>query len=161
DPAGLAASRYRGRTYAVPYFANRGVLYYRPDLLGRVGRPPPTTWEELAETAKMLREAHIEYHIAWQGAAYEGLTCVWTEFAASAGGSTVDPGVTRSTIDSPSCARALRFMRELVDQDLAHPDLTTLREQEATRLFNDGEVAFMRGWNTADTAFDTEPETYS
>ncbi|MDT3445400.1 MULTISPECIES: extracellular solute-binding protein [unclassified Pseudofrankia] len=161
DPAALAASRYRGRIYAVPYFANRGVLYYRPDLLGQVGRPPPTTWEELAETARMLRDvAHAEYRIAWQGDAYEGLTCVWTEFAASAGGSTVDPGVTRSTIDSPPCARALRFMCGLVEQGLTHPDLTTLREPLATSLFNDGEAAFMRGWNTADTALDTEPEKY-
>ncbi|WP_157905411.1 extracellular solute-binding protein [Parafrankia colletiae] len=162
DPVALAASTYRGRIYAAPYFANRGVLYYRPDLLAQVGRRPPTTWEELEETATMLRDVgRTEYRLAWQGAAYEGLTCVWTEFAASAGGRTLDETGTRSTIDSPACVRALRLMRGLVERGITHPDLTMLREPLATKLFNDGKVAFMRGWNTADTAIGTNPEGYA
>ncbi|MCL9762602.1 extracellular solute-binding protein [Frankia sp. AiPa1] len=162
DSTLLDASTYRGRVYAVPYFANRGLLYYRPDLMTRIGRPPPTTWEELAGAARLLRGLpRTPHHVVWQGDAYEGLTCVWTEFAASAGGRITDAALRHSTINTPSCARALGFMCGLVTQGLAPRDLATMREQQTTDLYNNDEVAFMRGWNTADTALGSKPWKYA
>ncbi|MCM3883194.1 extracellular solute-binding protein [Frankia sp. R82] len=162
DKVVLNASRWQERIYAVPYFANRSVLYYRPDLLRRVHRPVPTTWEELADTAARLRTVgRIPHQIVWQGDAYEGLTCVWTEFAASAGGGSTSDDQSRATIDTPPCTRALRYLRSMIDRGLARPDVPSLREPQTTELFVNDEVAFMRGWNTADTALATSPEKYA
>ena len=40
---------YRGRMYAVPWFTDAGVLYYRKDLLRRRGSSVPATWDDFRD----------------------------------------------------------------------------------------------------------------
>jgi multiple sugar transport system substrate-binding protein len=42
-PSAVEAGTYRGRTWALPWFMNVGLLYYRTDLLARYGFRPPET----------------------------------------------------------------------------------------------------------------------
>jgi multiple sugar transport system substrate-binding protein len=149
----VEAASYGGRVYSVPFYRNQGVLFYRKDLLDLLARRrPPGTWQELESVAAALqRRGLVKDGLVWQGASYEGLTCVWTEFVADAGGGILDPTATRSLINSPSALHALRFMRHLIDVGVTPRDVVLLQEPQATELFNGGTVAFMRGWNTADT----------
>ena len=41
----------------MPWFTDAGVLYYRKDLLEKHGKEPPTTWQELTETATEIQDA--------------------------------------------------------------------------------------------------------
>jgi multiple sugar transport system substrate-binding protein len=146
DSAQLQAATYRGRIYAAPFFADQGMLFYWKDLVPT----PPKTWEDLVQDAKTLVEqGKVKYGYVWQGAAYEGLTCIWTEMLADAGGSTLTTDGSRSAIDSPEARRALRFLRDLVVADISPPELTGFEESEARQLFALHQVAFLRGWNVA------------
>ena len=50
-PAALAASRWRGDLYAVPWFVDVGLLYWRPDLFDA----PPRSLVELRQAARRAR----------------------------------------------------------------------------------------------------------
>ncbi|MGH3146675.1 MAG: extracellular solute-binding protein, partial [Rubrobacter sp.] len=44
----LQATEYEGKTYAVPWFTDAGMFYYRKDLLEKSGfSGPPKTWDEM------------------------------------------------------------------------------------------------------------------
>ena len=59
---------------------------------------PPTTWEQLESDAKTLvSKALVKYGFVWQGASYEGLTCNFMEYLASAGGTATNSGYTKAT----------------------------------------------------------------
>lgn len=144
DPAALAAARYRGRTYAAPLFTDRAVLFYRTDLVPR----PPTSWEQLADEARSLRASgQVADGFVWQGAPYEGLTCVWTELSADAGGAAVNRAGTGSTIDSPAGVKALGFLRGLVTSGATPAGVTGFEETDADQIFASGQAAFLRSWN--------------
>ena len=104
--AALQADRWRGRLYAVPWFVDVGMLYWRTDLTARA----PRTFDELVTAARGARsEARIEYGFAWQGARYEGLVTVFLEHLTGFGGAILtDDG--RVVVDSPDAIRALTFM---------------------------------------------------
>jgi multiple sugar transport system substrate-binding protein len=147
-PQLLTAMRYQGRTYAVPFFADQGMLYYRTDL----AKKPPTTWEELIAQSKQLLGSHrVKYGYLWQGDQYEGLTCNWTEVLADAGGRTLNDAGTAAQVTTPAAHRALHFMQALIRDGVSPRQVTQFQETDTSQLFVTGQVAFMRGWNSGMT----------
>ena len=142
----LAAAGYGQGTYAVPFRADQSVLLYRKDLLDRAERKAPETWEDLVRTAShVLRtsgDRRLRHGFLWQGKAYEGLTCVWTEFATDAG-----VNLDRLQVDTPEALRALSFMRELVDGPLSR-GVTDMDELASLESFRSGEAVFLRAWSS-------------
>lgn len=137
---------YQNTKYAVPWFADQGMLYYRKDLVTTA----PTTWEQLVSDAKNLLYQHkVKYGYVWHGARYEGLTCIWTEMLADARGSTLNDKNTRSQINSPQAHQALTFLHDLVSEKISPEEVTDFREPDAVYLFASGQAAFLRGWNSA------------
>src|SRR5438093_2917761 len=51
------AGTYEGRTWALPWFMNVGLLYYRADLLARHGFSAPSTYAEMLEQIRVIRAA--------------------------------------------------------------------------------------------------------
>jgi multiple sugar transport system substrate-binding protein len=141
------AARYRDKPYAVPFYADQSVLLYRKDLLDEVRLSAPRTWQELDHAARLLLEKErVKRGFLWQGAPYEGLTCVWTEFAADFGMETPEePRDLR--IDSPEAINALSFMRKLVTG--VSTGVTDLRELNSMEIFKGGKAAFLRAWSSS------------
>lgn len=152
-PAALAAARYRGRLYAVPWFVDAGLLYYRKDLLAEYGVAPPRTWDELARIALHLRARTPGLHgFVWQGKQYEGLVCNVLEYLWSAGGDVLRGG--RVVLDSAENRRALAFVHALVPRGISPELVTTATEEGSRHIFGSGRAVFLRNWPYAATLFE-------
>ena len=54
-PALIINNTINGALVAMPWFTAAGVLYYRTDLLKKYGETPPTTWQQLTQTARRIQ----------------------------------------------------------------------------------------------------------
>lgn len=145
-PGPLAAVQYQGRLFALPWFVDAGLLYFRKDLLARYGLPVPQTWEQLALSASTItrREPGL-YGFVWQGKQYEGLVCNVLEHLWSGGGEVLHGN--RPALDSVENVRALEFARQLIDPDRVTPEfVTTLTEESSRTIFGSGRAVFLRNW---------------
>jgi multiple sugar transport system substrate-binding protein len=138
----IRAATYDDRLYAVPWYLDAGLLYYRRDLLDRYGFSPPRTWPELAQLARTILQGERDPSLkgfVWQGKQYEGLVCVALEFIRSHGGDLLGQNGTEAEA-------ALAFMRSLIAEEVS-PAMVASADEEATRhLFGAGRAIFMRNW---------------
>jgi multiple sugar transport system substrate-binding protein len=149
-PGLIAGASYKGKVYGSPLFEDQGFMYYRKDLLAKAGLAPPTTWEQLESEAKTLLSKHlVKYGFVWQGASYEGLTCNFMEYLASAGGTATKSDYSTATLDSPAAIKAVTFMRSLVTSGVTPASITTFQESQAMNTFAAGNSAFLRNWDYA------------
>jgi multiple sugar transport system substrate-binding protein len=142
-PAALHASRWRGRLYALPWFVDVGLLYWRTDLLPNA----PTSLTALEQAGRhSMSSAETPFGLLWTGARYEGLVTVFVEYlAASGGGILSDDG--RVIVDEPAAVEALSRMRREVGPDGVVPIAAlNWREEEVRLAFQDGQALFMRNW---------------
>src|SRR5580692_4353775 len=113
-PGLVQGATYQGKVYGSPMFEDQGFLYYRKDLLAKEHLPVPTTWEQLLSESETLQKAGlVKYGFVWEGASYEGLTCDFMEYLASAGGTATKSDYSTATLDSPAAIKAVTFMRSL------------------------------------------------
>ena len=155
-PGPMQAVTYEDRVYAIPWYIDAGLLYYRKDLLREYGFSPPETWQELVGTAQyiMNREKGI-YGFVWQGKQYEGLVCNVLEYFWSNGGNVLKEG--KTVIDSEENIKALGFMRDLIVKYRVTPPLVTTAIEETTRhIFGNGKAVFMRNWPYAWNIFEKQ-----
>jgi multiple sugar transport system substrate-binding protein len=140
--ATIEANRWGGRLYALPWFVDVGMLYWRTDLM----RAPPATFDDLRQEAARARaERGLRYGLVWQGARYEGLVTVFSEYLGGFGGRILDSG--RVTVGEPAAIRALTEMRDEIYRDgIVPPSALTWHEEESRFAFQNGETAFMRNW---------------
>jgi ABC-type glycerol-3-phosphate transport system substrate-binding protein len=142
-PAAVAADRFRGRLYALPWFIDVGMLYYRIDLVDH----PPATFDELDRLARLARrDGGPPYGFVWQGARYEGLVTVFLEVLGGFGGSIMD-AQGHVTVDTPAAVRALTWMRDAIrDRGTTPPAVLTWQEEQTRFAFQNGQAVFMRNW---------------
>ncbi len=140
-PATLDACRWRGTLYALPWFVDAGMLYWRTDLMARA----PRSLDELnAEAVRAMRRG-VPAGIVWQGARYEGLVTVYNEILGAFGGTILTPEG-RVAVHSAEGVRALEFLREQVRRGIAPREVLTWHEEESRFAFQNGRAAFMRNW---------------
>ncbi|MBF2074960.1 MAG: ABC transporter substrate-binding protein [Synechococcales cyanobacterium C42_A2020_086] len=146
-PADVAGSRYNGKLYRLPIRTDAGLLYYREDLLQQAGLQPPDTFDELLAASKQLQQANATtWGYVWQGRQYEGLSAMFLEVLAGSGGFWIDPETLEVGLDRPETLQAIEFLRRTITERVSPPGVTTYQEEEARRLFQNGEAAFMRNW---------------
>ena len=99
--APLETVHYADKYWGVPETSDAAFIYYRTD---KGGGTPPTTWQQV------YSEAKAQGGLVYQGAPYEGLTCDYLELAFAAGGTVLNDGGDKSTINSPQNIKALQLM---------------------------------------------------
>ena len=143
-PATITANTWAGKLYALPWFADVGLLYRRSDLIPR----EPRTLEEVVSDARsaMAARGGPRYGIVFQGARYEGLITGFVEYLGAFGGRIIDDRG-EVVVNRPEAVRALEFMRdELYGSKVAPLDALTWHEEEARFAFQNGNAVFMRNW---------------
>jgi multiple sugar transport system substrate-binding protein len=143
-PATVEANTWAGKLYALPWFADVGLLYRRTDLVPR----EPATLEEMVASARtaMSRPGGPRYGIVSQAARYEGLITGFVEYLGAFGGRIIDEKG-QVVVNRPEAVRALEFMRDqLYGSRVAPLDVLTWHEEEARYAFQNGNAVFMRNW---------------
>ena len=139
------------RLVAMPWFTDAGILYYRTDLLEKYGRPVPTTWTELTETARVIQDGERAegkgrfWGFVWQGRAYEGLTCNALEWIDSFNGGTIVAPDGEITVSNPAAVEAVDLAASWVGT-ISPNGVLNYSEEEARGVFQSGNAAFMRNW---------------
>ncbi len=147
-PGVIAADRWAGALYALPWWTDVGMLYWRTDLLPRA----PASMNELAADLRRVRgtAGAPRDGLVWQGARYEGLVTVFSEFLGAFGGRIMDDSG-NVVVDAPAAIAALGFMSNLVRAGLVPRDAMTWHEEEARLAFQHGDAVMMRNWPYAYT----------
>jgi len=147
----IANNTVDGRLVALPWWTDAGVLYYRSDLLEKHGFAPPTTWQEMTDTAAAIQAAERAdgdddlWGYVFQGKAYEGLTCNALEWIDSFGGGTLVADDGSITVNNPDARAAFELAGTWVGE-IAPEGVLNYAEEEARGVFQSGNAVFMRNW---------------
>jgi len=172
-PSIIESQTVNGKLVALPVFTDAPALYYRKDLLDKYGAKVPTTWKELADTAKMVMDKERAagskdmWGFVFQGNAYEGLTCDALEWVKSNGGGQIIEADGSISINNPKAAEAIDMIKSWVGV-ISPPGVLAYQEEESRGVWQTGNAVFMRNWpyayslgNGADSAvkgkFDVAP----
>jgi multiple sugar transport system substrate-binding protein len=141
--AAVESVRWNGRTYALPWFVDVGMLYWRTDLMAE----PPRTFADLTSLASAsVSSGQVPYGLVWQGARYEGLVTVFLEYLSAFGGRILDDRGAVA-VDSDAAVRALTTMRDQIAvQKIVPASALTWQEEQVRFAFQNGQAAFMRNW---------------
>jgi multiple sugar transport system substrate-binding protein len=134
--------------YAIPWFLDAGVLYYRSDLLEKYKLAPPRTWEQLRATAQTVLQGEANPRLMgfiWQGKQYEGLVCTALEFIRAYGGDVFTPTGSLQ-LAQPTSVAGLRTLRSFIADGISPAVVTTVDEEAARHIFSRGEAVYMRNW---------------
>lgn len=143
----LLATTFKNRTYAIPWYNNAGVLFYRTDLLEKAGLKPPKTFEELIDISRKLQKSPDLHGFVWQGFQYEGLVCNWMEYLWGMGGDYYDAKAGKVILDTPEAVASVQLMTDLVQNYKISPEsVFTFKETESYNVFLSGNAVFVRGW---------------
>ncbi|RZM82311.1 ABC transporter substrate-binding protein [Leptolyngbya iicbica] len=145
--ADVAAGRYQGGLYRMPFRSAMGMLYYRTDLLDEIGAAPPETFSDLIQASETIQETtDVPYGYVWQGLQYEGLVTNFVEIIAGYGGYWVNPETLEVGLDSEAGINAVKFMKQVIDKGITPAGVTNYLEEDSLRVFENGNAVFLRNW---------------
>ncbi|GGZ65554.1 ABC transporter substrate-binding protein [Streptomyces bluensis] len=147
-PAVVKTGNYYGKQYGIPFNTNAGLLFYRTDLLDKIGAKPPTTWAEMKQDCEKVRKLPEGKGIgcyAGQFDKYEGLTVNFSEAVASAGGNVVD-AKGKATVDTEAAKKGLQFLVDGFKDGTIPKQAATYQEEDGRRAFQAGKLLFHRQW---------------
>lgn len=135
-PNDVAAGKYNGTPYAIPWFANPEGLFYRTDLIPT----PPKSPEQLVSEAKeaMSKNPSLKEGLAFEGHKYEGAVTSFLTVAPAFGGK-----LTTTSIDSKANVAALNWLHEAIySQKIAPQAVTGWEEAQVQEEFTSGHTPF-------------------
>lgn len=145
---------------AIAFMANSQHLYYRPSVLEEAGLEPPTSYEEVLENAKALREQGVmenplaaNYKPGWD------LAQEFVNMYSGLGGEFFAPGSAELAIGNEQGVAALEMMRDL--SEYMDADWVTYDTNAVKPIWEAEEVALLpTGWGSRAGAFIDPAEGY-
>lgn len=144
-PGMVQACIVNGELVAMPWFADCGMLFYRKDILAKIGAGVPETWDDLVAAAKKGKGKGYGY--LWQGKKSEALVCNLVSAIGSNGGSILGPdGSVR--IADPEAVEAVKFLYDTMNGSRISPkDVVKWDEEPSRKPFHEGKAVFLRNWS--------------
>ena len=154
-PEGIMSAQYfLDELYGLPVAFSTKSLYYRTDLIDT----PPTTWEELLDTAIAVTEEHDGvFGLGIPGAAHVGTVQHFQKFLWQAGGNYFDEEGFVS-LETTEAEEALRFYTELYTEHGVTPNPIEFNREELPTLFGEGRIAMHINGPWARLIMDREPD---
>ena len=141
-----------------PWYAGARALVYRKDVLKQAGVEVPTTWDELKEAARTIKEKGGGiYPVAFNGLTeHYYLPTIWQaggEIAAQDGESW------KAALNTPEGVEAIDFYTSFYKEDLTPKAAIGWEEPDAQEAFINGDIAMLvaGGW-TYNSIIQTKPE---
>lgn len=131
----MASGKYKGKNYALPYFADLGFLYYRKDVVSaddaKKLESGAYTYQDLLEMSKKYQGQNgTKVGFVYQSKQYEGLTCNLNEFSNN----------------WQDVKTGLETMNALKEAKVVPADILAYTEGESHNAFLNGEAVFLRNW---------------
>ncbi len=147
-PGGLETFSYDGSIIAVPFWNSVTGLFYRSDLLEQHGYEPPSTLDELVETAAAIQQQEEGITgFLWPGSRDESLVMFYSTLLHAFGGSYLDDQGNYQ-FNSPASRRAIAFMIETIETGITPRAVTGWERMEMRPRFTEGRAVFL--WDNAD-----------
>jgi multiple sugar transport system substrate-binding protein len=131
----LSTMTYNGKIYAFSVGNNDLALYYNKDMFNAAHLTPPTTWDQLAQDARLLTHGNT-YGFAFSAAATEEGTWQFEPFLWSNNGSITQ-------VNNAQGVQSLQFLTSLVQQGYASKAVLNWGQSDVTTQFEAGHAAMM------------------
>lgn len=144
-PAALNAVTLDGNIYSVPFEMEPVVLWYNKAMFEEAGLQPPTSWDELRETAKALTTPErFGILIPTNPDYYQNF--VWYPFLWMAGGEVVNEDFTAAAVNSEAGAAAVQLWGDLVAADQSAATTSTGNDPVDERFPTERAAMFVSGY---------------
>lgn len=153
-PSVLANGTYKEHVYGLGYSVTPYVFAYRKDLLDEAGLKVPTTWQELADTARALTQKDEHGEVTFSGFCFPttgGNLVELDVFVFGNGGAWMDE-VSNPTMTGEEKVEALSYLKELL------PDVNMTYSSSETNPFVKGLAAMTLINNVGLTTMMSDPE---
>jgi len=116
-PGSVKSTQLHGGTYAIPWYVDTPVLYYRTDLATKAGfTAPPATWDDFKAMAKAMQaKAGAKYGVSLGAKDFQG----FLPFAWSNGANLTSADGKSWTIDDPAMIEAVHYYQSFFTEGIA------------------------------------------
>ena len=158
-PAFLEQSNIDGTIWAIPDLASARAMYYNVDILEAAGVEVPTTWEELTEACKKIKEYDSSIYPWGIDMTTDEGQAAFAYYIWNNGGDFTDADG-NWTLNSAENVEAIEYAIGLVNDGLTNSDPANETRYTLQDLFGAGQLAMMIGPNSIPTyiAVDKNPE---
>jgi len=135
------ASTLDGKSFGVPWYLTTSVAIYNTDLLKQAGiTQPPTTYEELAQVAKQVKETTHKYAF-FVTFVPEDSGEVLQSFVQM--GATLIDNQGKAAFNTPQGRAVFQYWTNLYQQNLLPKEVLTQGHRHAIELYQQGETAIL------------------
>ena len=148
-----------GKIMAIAFMANAQHLFYRSDILAKVGVEAPTTYEEVLAAAKAIKSAGLMDHpFAFNTAPGWNLGEEFVNMYMGTGADFFKPGTAEVSVNNEHGIATLNMMKALTEY--SNPDFLTFNSDATQALWEAGDLALANFWGTrAGPIMDAEGST--
>ena len=136
-----------GDVYAIAFLANAQHLMYRKDVLEEAGVEVPSTYEEVLEAAKAIKDQDLmRYPLTGTYKAGWDLAEEFVNMYTGEGGELFANGTAEANLQNEQAVAALETMKSLTEY--MNPDFLTFDSTAASAEFEGGKAAIMNMWGS-------------
>ena len=137
-----------GKVMAVAFMANAQHLIVRQDILDKVGKTAPTTYEQVLETAEAIRAAGImKYPFAMLTKSDWNLGEEVVNMYIGHGGEFFKPGTAEASVNNAKGVATLEMLKALMQY--SNPDFLTYNTAAVAPIWEAGELAMAEMWGSS------------
>ena len=149
-PAFLEQSNIDGTIWAIPDLASARAMYYNVDILEAAGVEVPTTWEELTEACKKIKEYDSSIYPWGIDMTTDAGQAALADYSWNNGGDFTDADG-NWTLTTPENVEAIEYAISLVKDGYTNSDPANETRYTLQDLFGAGKLAMMIGPNSIPT----------